>query len=51
MDDFLSIAVEDGGKIQGIRVLTIIDMWSVVHQSLLQSNLIAEPLIEANCPR
>lgn len=50
MDDFLSIGVEDWGEVEWIGVLAVVHMWSIVHQSLLESNLVPESLIEANGP-
>ena len=50
MNNLLSICVEDRGEIQRKSVLAVIHMRTIVHQSLLQTDLIAESLIETNRP-
>ena len=31
MDDLLRVTIEDWGEIQGVGILAVIDMWTVVH--------------------
>jgi len=50
VDYFLRVAVEDWGEVEWIRVLTVVGVRSVVHEGLLQSNLVAESLVETNGP-
>jgi hypothetical protein len=37
VDDFLCLNVVDGTEIERVSVLEVVDIWSVVHQSLLES--------------
>lgn len=48
--DLVSIRIEDWGEVKRKGVLVIIEVWPIVHQSLLQSNFVTESLVEANSP-
>lgn len=51
MYDLPGITVENRGEVQRVRVLAVVDMRPVVHQSLLKPDLIPKTLIETNGPR
>lgn len=50
VDDLLRFRIEDGTKVQGIGVLGVVDMRTVVHKRLLQSNIRTETLIVSDRP-
>lgn len=50
VDDFFGVAVEDWGEVEREGILAVVDVGSVVHQGLLQSDLVAEALVEADRP-
>lgn len=50
VDDALGLGIVDGTEIKGVTVLRVIDVRSVVHQSLLETDIASEAFIIANCP-
>ena len=50
MYNFLGIGIVYGREIERVAVLAVIDVWTVVHQSLLEPNLGTEPLVISNSP-
>lgn len=50
MDYFLSIGIVYGREIERVAVLAVIDMWTVVHESLLKTNLGTESFVITNGP-
>jgi hypothetical protein len=50
VNNFLSIGVENRAKVERVTVLTVIHMWAVVHEGLLETNIGSESLVVANCP-
>lgn len=50
VNDLMSICVEDWAEVEWIRVLAVVDVGAVVHESLLQSDGAAKSLIITDCP-
>lgn len=50
VNDLLRFRIEDRAEVQRKRVLRIVNVGTVVHKSLLQTNTIAETLVVSDCP-
>jgi len=49
-EDLLLLSIDHDGEIQRVRILVIVGRSAIVHQTLLETALIAPTLINANCP-
>lgn len=50
IDDFLCVGVEDGTEVKRVGVLTVVHVWPIVHERLLQTNAAAIAFIIPNGP-
>jgi hypothetical protein len=50
MDDFLFFRIENWAEVEREGILRIIHVRAVVHESLLQTNVITESVVITNCP-
>ena len=50
VDDLMAVGVEDGTEVERVGVLRIVWVRAVVHEGLLEANLVAEAGVVADCP-
>lgn len=50
VNDLFRVGVEDGAKVEWEGVLAVVDVGAVVHESLLETDIAAEPLIITDGP-
>lgn len=49
-NDLTLVGIVDRAEVKRVLVLAVVDVWTVVHECLLQPHLVAKPLIVANGP-
>jgi hypothetical protein len=50
VDDLLCIGIVDRAEIQRVGVLAVIDMWTIVHERLLQTGIAPKTFVVPNGP-
>ena len=50
VDELLGLCVVDGTEVKWIRVLAVVDIRPIIHQRLLQTDLVTEPFIISDRP-
>jgi hypothetical protein len=50
VDELFGLRIVDGTEIQRIGILAVVNVRAIVHQRLLETDIVSKPLIVTDCP-